>query len=263
MQQSVLFIHGMCVNNEYWKPWTEYFERNGFACFAPSWPQHDKTVNELRARHPDKNLGKLTLKQVLHFYENYAAQMDLPPVMIGHSMGGLIVQLLLNKGYGCGAAAIHSAPPRGVISFKWSFLKSIMPMLSLLNSDKPFLMSFKQFQHSNVNTLPLNQQRELYDRYVVPESPKIPVGSLTGRIDFKKPHPPLLLTAGGMDRIIPASLNKSNFRKYKGDSKTKYAEFNDHTHFIIAQQNWKVEAEYILSWIKAEITSKKNAREEI
>ncbi len=251
--KSILFIHGMCVNSEYWEHWIEYFQNRGFTCFAPAWPLRDQPVANLRASHPDKQLGTLTLKDIRNFYENYIQQMSETPLLIGHSMGGLLVQLLLNRGFGIGAVAIHSAPPQGVISLKWSFLKSIFPMISIIKRNTPFIMSFKQFQYSNVNTLPLNQQRELYEKYIVPESPKIPLGSITyGRIDFKKTHPPLLLTAGGMDNIIPASINKSNFKKYKSAvSKTDYKEFKNHTHFIVAQQNWMEEAAYILDWIKS------------
>jgi alpha-beta hydrolase superfamily lysophospholipase len=83
----------------------------------------------------------------------------------------------------------------------------------------------------------------------VPESRRVPRESLTARVDFRKPHPPLLLIAGSADNIIPASLNKSNYAKYKqSPSVTDFKEFAGRTHFIIGQKNWEEIADYVLAW---------------
>jgi len=93
---------------------------------------------------------------------------------------------------------------------------------------KPRQMSFEDFQYAFVNTLPPAEQRAAYERYVVPESRRVPRESLGGiaRLDFKKKHAPLLLTAGSDDHIIPASLNKANYEKYRGSASiTDFKEF--------------------------------------
>jgi alpha-beta hydrolase superfamily lysophospholipase len=111
-------------------------------------------------------------------------------------------------------------------------------------------MTFERFQYTFVNTLPLAEQRAAYERYVVPESRRVSRESLTARVDFKKPHPPLLLIAGSADNIIPASLNKANYAKFKQSSSvTDFKEFAGRTHFIIGQKGWEEVADFVLAWL--------------
>jgi hypothetical protein len=107
-----------------------------------------------------------------------------------------------------------------------------------------------RFQYTFVNTLPPAEQRAAHERCVVPESRRVPRESLTARIDFKQPHPPLLLIAGSADHIIPASLNKSNYARYRSaPSVTGFKEFAGRTHFIGGQQGWEEVADYVLGWL--------------
>ena len=111
-------------------------------------------------------------------------------------------------------------------------------------------MSFKRFQYTFVNTLPFAEQQAAYERYIVPESRHVPREALTAGIDFKKPHPPLLLIAGSADHIIPVSLIKSNYAKYNASpSIVEFKEFAGRTHFIIGQKNWEEVADYTLNWL--------------
>ena len=114
-------------------------------------------------------------------------------------------------------------------------------------------MSFEHFQYAFVNTLPLNEQRAAYDRYVVPESRGVPTQSLTsvGKVDFRKAHEPLLIIAGEKDHIIPASLNKTNYNKYKASpSLTDFKEFPGRDHFGIGEKGWEELADYSLAWLE-------------
>jgi alpha-beta hydrolase superfamily lysophospholipase len=116
--------------------------------------------------------------------------------------------------------------------------------------NEPVELSFERFQYAFANTLPLDEQRQGYDRYIVPESRRVPRESLTARVDFRKAHAPLLLIAGGSDNIIPASLNHLNYRRYAvSPSITDFKEFSGRTHFIIAQKGWEEVAAYILAWL--------------
>ncbi|MEO8149746.1 MAG: alpha/beta hydrolase [Bacteroidia bacterium] len=250
--EKIIFIHGMCVNNEYWKEWINYFDNKGYECAAPPWPMHDGRAAILRKNYPDAALGKLTLEMVLNFYIDLLSKMITQPILIGHSMGGLLVQLLINRGFGKCGIAIHSAPPAGLISFKFSFLASNVFLFNPLKINSPFLMTFKEFQYTNVNGLPLKEQHDLYNSYVIPESINIPRGVFTtGKINFKKTHAPLLLTAGLQDHIIPASLNEKNFKRYKNsNSITHFKRFDGRVHFVIKQEGWKEVADFILEWIK-------------
>src|SRR5258706_712419 len=149
------------------------------------------------------------------------------PAIIGHSMGGLVVQLLLQRDVAVAGVAIDPAPPAGVFTTEWSFLKANFPVINPFLLSKPAQMTFEQFQYAFVNTLPLKEQRAAYDRYVVPESRGVPISSLTsaGKVDFARPRLPLLITAAEKDHIVPPGLNRFNFKKYKCPSVTDFMEF--------------------------------------
>lgn len=249
--RTVLFIHGMYMNSLCWEQWVPYFQARGYKCLAPDWPGRDKPVATLRKDHPDPQLSQLTLRRVLEHFTDIIKAQDEKPVLIGHSMGGLAVQLLLQKDLAAAGVAIDSAPPMGVLTTRWSFLKSNWPHITpFVSQSSPIEMTFARFQYTFVNGLPLEEQRAAYERYVVPESRRVPRESLTARVDFRRLHPPLLLIAGSADNIIPASLNKSNHARYKASSSvTGFKEFAGRTHFIIGQKNWEEIADTILSWL--------------
>lgn len=252
--QSIVFIHGMFMTPLCWENWVEYFQTKGFSCTAPAWPGRDQPVETLRANHPDPKLGKLSLVDVVEYCANHVKSLPEKPILIGHSMGGLVVQLLLQRDLAEAGVGIDSAAPMGVFTTKWSYLKTNWPMINpLVSQYEPRLMSFEDFQYAFVNTFPPDEQRAAYDRYTVPESRRVPRQSLTGaaKIDFGKPHPPLLLTGGSADHIVPASLNRSNFGKYRNASGgTDYKEFAGRSHFVIGQKGWQEVADYILNWLK-------------
>ena len=249
--KTLVFIHGMYMNSLCWEKWVPHFQSRGYKCLVPDWPGRDQPVETLRKKHPDPQLGQLTLSRVLEHLTDIIKALDEKPILIGHSMGGLAVQLLLQRDLAVGGVAIDSAPPMGVITTRWSFLKSNWPHITpFVSQGSPIEMTFARFQYTFVNGLPLEEQRAAYERYVVPESRRVPRESLTAQVDFRRPHPPLLLIAGSTDNIIPASLNKSNYAKYKEPSSvTGFKEFAGRTHFIIGQRNWEEVADYILSWL--------------
>lgn len=248
---SIVFVHGMYMNPLCWEHWIVNYQDKGYKCLAPAWPARDQPIETLRKNHPDMQLGKLTLSNVLDHFTDIIKTLDEKPILIGHSMGGLVVQLLLQGDLVAAGIAIDSAPPKGVFTTKWPFLKSNWPHITPFVSQKsPIEMTFERFQYTFVNTLPFAEQRAAYDRYVVPESRHVPRESLTARVDFKKPHPPLLLVAGSSDNLIPASLNRMNYAKYKqSPSVTDFMEFAGRTHFIVGQKGWEEVAGFILFWL--------------
>jgi pimeloyl-ACP methyl ester carboxylesterase len=249
--KTILFVHGLFVTRRCWDPWVSRYEATGYKCVALAWPGRDQPVETLRKNHPDPALRRLSLDEIVNQHVSAIRALDEPPILIGHSMGGLIVQILLNRGLGVAGVAIDSAPPSGVLTTKWSFLKSNWPILNPL-SPSPYWMPFKDFQYTFVNGLPLAEQRAKYEQHVVPESLRAARGTLTpiARIDFKKSHAPLLFLAGSTDHIIPASLNKTNYQKYKNSaSVTNFKEFPGRTHFGIGQKGWEEMADYVLGWL--------------
>jgi pimeloyl-ACP methyl ester carboxylesterase len=249
--KTVVFVHGMYMIPLSWEKWTAYFEDKGYTCFAPAWPGRDLPIEILRQKCLSPDLGEVKLTDVIQTITEFIETLPEKPILIGHSMGGLVVQLLLQKNLAAAGVAIDSAPPMGVLTAKWPFLRSNFPHITpFISQNNPVRMSFRRFQYAFVNGLPLAEQQAAYDRYVVPESRRIPRQSLTAKIDFSKPHPPLLLIAGSADHLIPASLNRTNYNRYKSSpSVTLFKEFPGRTHYIVGQKNWEEVANYILSWL--------------
>lgn len=249
MSQTIVFIHGMYMTPLCWEGWGAHFEARGYRCLTPGWPGREAPVETLRRQHPDPQLGRLTLQAVTEHLAQLIGGLDEKPILIGHSMGGLVVQRLLSLG--AAGVAISSAPPMGVFTTRGSFLKSNWPHITpFAPQGQPIAMTMERFQYTFVNGLPLAEQRAAYERYVVPESRRVPRESLLTRVDFRQPHPPLLLIAGSADHIIPASLNRSNYRRYQSSaSRTDFKEFEGRTHFIIGQEKWQEVADYVLNWL--------------
>lgn len=251
--KTVLFIHGLFMSSNSWEHWVNYFKDKGYDARAIAWPGRDKSVEQLRAEHPNPTVGQQTFSAVLDHHDRVIRGLAEPPIIIGHSLGGLITQLMLNRGLGAAGVAIDSAPPQGVISTEWSFLRSAWPLLNPLNApSKPYMMPFSGFQYSFVNGLSPEEQKRAYEQ-VVPESIRLARGSLTSaaRVDFKKQHVPLLMIAGGNDHLIPASLNRANFKRYEASqpSVTEFKEFEGRNHFLVGVQGWQEIADYILNWL--------------
>lgn len=251
---TVVFIHGMYMTPACWGPWLEHFRGRGYTCLAPAWPGRDRPVAQLRQAHPDPALASLTLTAILDHLAGVVGAIGQPPILIGHSMGGLVAQLLLQRVRVAAAVAVSSAPPQGVLNFSWPFVRANWGHANPFASrSQPVAMSFERFQYCFVNGLPARQQRAAFDEFVVPESRRVPAESLTGtaRIDFSKPGAPLLLISGSRDHLIPAALNRTNFSRYqRSGSVTELHEFAGRTHFIIGQDGWEEVADYAAAWLE-------------
>jgi pimeloyl-ACP methyl ester carboxylesterase len=251
--KTVLFIHGMFMTQRCWDGWIGYFQKRGYQCFAPSWPGRHLTIDKLRSLHPDLQLGKLTLDDVVSHFERILRGLPETPVIIGHSMGGLVAQILINRGLGAAGVAVDPAPPLGVFPTQWSFVRANWPVLNpFIPASTPHRMSLKQFQYAFVNGMPLEEQRRAYEEQVVPESRRVGRGALTrvARLDFSLPHAPLLILAGSIDHIIPPGLNRANYARYKrSPSLTDFHEFSGRNHYGIGQAGWEEMAAWVADWL--------------
>lgn len=249
--KSIVFIHGLFMNPNSWSHWVKYYESKGYTCYAPAYAYHEGNPKELR-NHPDPNLGKLSFGQVIDSLSAFIDKLPEKPILIGHSMGGLAVQKLIERNKAVAGICIDPAPPKGIFSFKWSFLKANLPTINPLKGNSISLPSVKWFHYAFCNTMTLEQTKIEYEKFLVPESRNIPRSSTKndGKIDFKKPHHPILIIAGEKDNIIPASLNKKNYKAYKDkNSQTDFKVFTGRTHYLCGQENWEEIASYIFEWI--------------
>ncbi len=252
--KNIVFVTGAFVNSSSWDEWRSYFQKKGYTTTAPPWPFKNGTSAELRKKQPhDTDLADLTLTEVIDSYVKIVKSFPEKPIVIGHSLGGLMTQIIVNRDLAAAGVAIHPVPPLGVFPYEFSFLKAGWKALGLFSSlKKTYLMSFPDWQYAFVNGMTLDVQRDSYEKYTIPESKTVARGGLTSaaKVDFKKSHPPLLITSGSEDTIIPAHLNIRNYNRYvKNDSVLDYKEFQGRNHFVLGQPTWKEDADYILEWL--------------
>ena len=250
--KTVVFIHGLFLNNQSWAEWETFFREKGYTTYAPVYPGHNGNPSELRKNAPE-NLGMVTFSDVVDQYEKFIQTLPEKPIIIGHSMGALVAQKLVEKELAEAAVIISSAPPKGVITTKFSFAKSNLGLLNPFKGNSIHYPTKKWFHYAFTNTLSREESDRIFDKYVVPESRNIPRETLkkAGKIDFKKPHAPMLFISGKEDHIIPASLNKTNFKKYKDEnSHREHKIFEGYDHFIVGEDGWEQVANYALDWLK-------------
>ncbi len=256
--KTIVFITGSFVSHHCWDEWRTYFESQGYTTLAPPWPGKDGDAVTLRARHPDKVLAAVKLNDILDRYTEIINKLPEKPILIGHSYGGTISQILLNRGLAVACVAIHAAPPKGVFPYEYSFLRSTFGALGVFTSlNKPYMMSFKKFQYAFVNGMSLEDQKKAYDAIAIPESKRATRGGLTraAKVDFKKEHPPLLMLAGTNDHTIPAHLCKRVFKRYKNENSITEFVLKERNHFVLGLPTWREDAQDILEWIKTTVPS--------
>lgn len=255
MSSSIIFIHGMFLNARSWEHWVPFFERRGFQCRAPSWPLHEGEPSELRASIPP-GTGELSLNTVVsHFTDLVRAEID-PPILVGHSIGGLIVQKLVARGIAAAGVCISSVAPNALLSLDWNFLKNTLQISNPVKGDAPFEMTEEGFHANFGNMMTKEESREAYARYVVHESRNVLRDAIgkAGHIELDQPHAPLLFIAAEKDQIIPDTLNKKNADAYSDKkSITAFKEFRGRGHFICGQPGWEEVADYTANWISETI----------
>ena len=234
----ILFVHGMYMNAHSWKPWIARATQRGLTATAVSWPYHQGEPDE-RREHIDPRLGRLTFGAVVASLKAHIDDMPEHPILIGHSIGGLAVQKLLNDGYGRAGVAISPAPPLGVLSLAPDFFKANWPHLDPFARDKPVVMTRERFHYTFCNTMTRDESDEAYELYVVPESRNVPRTTLTrqGYVDFSRDHVPLMLIAGDSDHLTPAAMIHRNARRY--ELLVDVREFPGRSHFICNQDGWE------------------------
>jgi|SRR5450759_1377032 pimeloyl-ACP methyl ester carboxylesterase len=251
MAPHVIFIHGMYLNGQSWAPWVERFTSAGFSCSAPSWPYHHGDPRTLRTE-VDPHLGALTFGAVTEHLKSLIDALPERPILVGHSIGGLLVQRLVNDGYASAGVSISSAPPPGVISLSPHFLRANFPHINPLAGNKPVLMTPERFHYAFCNTLTRPVSDEAFDRFVVPESRNVPRSTLgrSAKIDFAAVKAPLLFLTGTQDHLTPAAMVRRNAGRYKADAvRVDYREFEGRSHYICGEPGWEDVADAAIGWL--------------
>jgi alpha-beta hydrolase superfamily lysophospholipase len=185
--------------------------------------------------------------------------LDEPPIIMGHSFGGLVTELLLDRGFGAAGVAISPAPVKGVLRLPFAQLRSAFPVLSNpANRKRTVELTPSQFHYSFTNTMSDTEAKAAYDRYEVPGPGRVlfqaAFANLTPRaatkVDFRKAdRAPLLVMGNDQDHTVPASVSKeAATRLGKGPATVDYKEFSGRPHFTAGAPGWEAVADYALEW---------------
>lgn len=257
--KTILLIHGLWVTPRSWEHFKSRYEARGYNVLAPAWPGITGEVEDMR-RDPS-SFNNIGIKEVLEHYIRIIEALPEKPIIIGHSYGGLITQLLIDRGYGTAGVAIDSVPAKGIVLLPFSTIEALTPALSNpFNFGGTYLFPFSRWWRVFANSLDKKEAHAAYDRYAIAAPGRaifqaalsnVTPGSLAA-IDFKNAtRSPLLFIGGEKDVIMPASLNRKNFRKYTGRAVTEYKEFPGRSHFIIGEKGWEEVADHALEWAEA------------
>jgi pimeloyl-ACP methyl ester carboxylesterase len=254
----LMFIHGAWLSSQSWENFSKYFGERGFAVSAPEWPRKHGDVGELREATDE--LEGLGLTEIVDHYEAQIRALGKPPVLIGHSFGGLIVELLLDRGLGRAGVAMSPAPPKGILILPFSSLKAAAPALAHPSKRHGVVpLTLEEFTYGFVNTFSPEDAAAAYEKYAVPETGQIfyEAGFANfhlhppTEVHFKKDErAPLLIVGAEKDHTVPASLAKKQYEKYEdSDAQTDYIEFPDRPHLMMAAEGWEEIAAGIESWL--------------
>ena len=254
----LILIHGAWLSARSWERFADYFDQRGFAVSAPEWPRKHGDVEELRESADE--LAGLGLAEIVDHYAALIRALEQPPVLIGHSFGGLIVELLLDRGLGRAGVALSPAPPKGILVLPFSSLKAASPALAHPSKRHGIVtLTLEEFTYGFVNTFTSEAAAAAYERYAVPETGRIfyEAGFAnfalhpTTEVHFKnEQRAPLLIVGAEEDRTVPASVSRAQYKKYQHSAaQTDYLEFEGRPHLFVVGEGADEVAAAIDSWL--------------
>jgi pimeloyl-ACP methyl ester carboxylesterase len=254
---TIVFVHGLWLTALSWERWVERYSARGFRVIARSWPGMEGDLEELR-RDPSAIAG-LGVTEIVDHYDAIIRGLDRPPIIIGHSFGGLITQILLDRGLGAAAVAISPAPVKGIILLPFSTLKVAYPALkNPFDTHRAVPLTLEQFHYGFTNHLTEEESEPIYARYAVPGPNHVLFQASFANFNphaatmvdlHKDDRAPLLIIGNGRDHTVPASVAKANYNLYrKSTAVTEYREYPDRTHWTLGQDGWEAVADVALDW---------------
>jgi pimeloyl-ACP methyl ester carboxylesterase len=264
----IVLIHGLWMTPRSWEHWKERYESRGHEVITPPWPGLEVEVEALRA--DPTPLAGLGFQKVTDHLEGIIRGLDRPPIIMGHSMGGGVTQLLIDRGCGVAAVGIAPATVKGVYDFPLSTIRATLPVLgNPFSRDKATPITKKQFHYNFANTLSREESDTLWERYAVPAANKMLFDLATAnfnrnaptKVDFNKPdRAPYLALAFGEDHVVPPPAACSNAKKYKSGT-VAYTRFPGRPHFPGAP-GWEEPADYALDWATEQAAKRTGAATE-
>jgi pimeloyl-ACP methyl ester carboxylesterase len=252
---TIVLVHGLWVTPRSWEQFRGHYEAKGFSVLAPAYPGFEVEVEALNADpSPIEDLGT---EEISHHYETIIRALPRPPIIVGHSMGGGLTQILLDRGLGTAGVAISSVPVKGVKFLPPKTIRGTFPVLkNPANRHKAVGFTFEQWHEYFANGLSDEAAPAAYERYHIPAPGRVVFEGATAtfnphapnKVDLdKEDRAPLLFISGGIDNLMPPSVQKSNARIYNTGLVTR-REYADRSHFICGEPGWEEVADYALEW---------------
>jgi len=259
-KNTIVFVHGLWLHGESWKPWMDFFRQQGYDVIAASWPGDADTTESTRGR-PEAVAG-YGVREIADHIAGQIKSLGVKPILIGHSFGGLLVQNLLGRDLAAAAVAIDPAPIKGVPELPLSALKSSFPVLgNPFNLNRAVSLTEEQFRFGFTNAVSEAEAKELYAKYAMPAPGRPLFQAATATFNPNSAtkvnlgnarRGPLLLISGSADNTVPPVLVKSALKAYgKSQAVTEYKEFANRGHSLTIDSGWRELAEYILGWLHA------------
>ena len=251
MTRTIVMIHGMWGGAWCWENYKRFFENRGYQCLTPTLRFHD--ANPAKPPHPQ--LEATSLLDYLADLEKEIRQLDAPPIIMGHSMGGLLAQMLGSRGLARALVLLTPASPAGINALTLSVIRSFWSGLTKWGFwRKPMRQTFNEAVYSMLHMLPVEEQDKIYKRFVY-ESGRAAceIGFWfldrkgAARVDEARITCPVLVIAGSQDRITPASVVRRVSAKYIAVS--TYKEFKNHSHWVTGEPRWEEVAEFVSDWL--------------
>ena len=258
--QPVVFVHGLWLLPSSWDRWATYFEEAGYIALTPGWPDDPATVEEAKA-DPDVFAQK-SIGEIADHFDEVIRRLDRKPVILGHSFGGLLAQILAGRGLAAASVAISPAPVRGVLPLPIATLRSSAPVLgNPANRNRAVPLTYDQFRYAFANAVDEEKAQELYENFSVPGAGK-PIFQAANanlnpwteaKVDTKSPdRGPLLIISADQDHTVPWAIANASYKKQKRneDAPTEVFKFEGRGHALTIDDGWRDVADKALEFVK-------------
>ena len=271
----VVFVHGLWLLPSSWDRWADLFQREGYTTVTAGWPYDPETIEEARAK-PGTFAGT-PIGEVADHLEQLVGMLNRKPVIIGHSFGGLLTEILAGRGLAAASVAISPAPSRKILPLRISGgmtidstipskLVALRPASPVLpdpaNSHHAVPLTYDEFRDAFANAVDEDQAKRLYEQFCVPASEEetwpfeaVSAANLApfteSKVDCKNPdRGPMLIIAGAKDQTVPIAISRTAFKwEQDNEGTTEYVELPDRGHAMVIDDNWQEVAETALKFV--------------